>query len=47
MLRWEPEEGIVFSEAVEMAQAMLDSMDIDAAILGGETLLMVWVMERL
>ena len=33
---YEP-QGIVFSEAVEMAQAMLDSMDIDAAILGGET----------
>jgi hypothetical protein len=33
---YEP-QGIVFSEAVEMAQAMLDSMEMDAIILGGET----------
>jgi len=33
----EKPDSLVFSEAVEMAQAMLDSMDIDAAILGGET----------
>ena len=33
---YEP-EGILFSEAVGMAQAMLDSMDIGATILGGET----------
>ena len=33
----EKPDSLVFSEAVGMAQAMLDSMDIGATILGGET----------
>ena len=33
----EKPDSLVFSEAVEMAQAMLDSMEMDAIILGGET----------